>query len=285
MRGIDGPLFLGIDTHALAEPAQASVLEVRAANGVVVMLAPPGEYTPAPAVSRAILKYNRGRSAGFANGIVVMPSRNPPDSGGIKYNPPTGGPAGEDITRWIDAAANGMLEAGLAGVSRVSLSKALNAATTHWCNFLAMYIDDLTDVMGFFSSGPRLRRAAINRRPGRQAVAAARRRSEARTLPMPVGGGAVDSALRMSTGRLPVRSCPDPGAIARHSANTGQQIIEAHRSPDSGQRGMNEAHPHGCRLARNGLRHACQCICRGGLYAESRAACLRDKVRFVPRDR
>ncbi|WDD90388.1 phosphoglucomutase (alpha-D-glucose-1,6-bisphosphate-dependent) (plasmid) [Burkholderia sp. FERM BP-3421] len=147
LRGIDGPLFLGIDTHALSEPAQASVLEVLAANGVVVMLAPPGEYTPTPAVSRAILKYNRGRNAGFADGMVVTPSHNPPDNGGIKYNPATGGPAGEEVTRWIEAAANELLEAGLAEVNRVSLSKASNAATTHRYDFLATYIDDLADVI------------------------------------------------------------------------------------------------------------------------------------------
>ncbi len=145
--GIDGPLFLGIDTHALSEPAQASVLEVLAANGVEVMLAPPGEYTPTPAVSRAILKYNHGRSAGLADGIVVTPSHNPPDNGGIKYNPATGGPAEEAVTRWIETVANDLLEAGLAGVSRVSLSKASNAATTHRYDFLAAYVDDLASVI------------------------------------------------------------------------------------------------------------------------------------------
>ncbi|MCA8095494.1 phosphoglucomutase (alpha-D-glucose-1,6-bisphosphate-dependent) [Burkholderia anthina] len=154
--GIDGPLFLGIDTHALSEPAQASVLEVLAANGVEVMLAPPGEYTPTPAVSRAILKYNRGRSAGLADGIVVTPSHNPPDNGGIKYNPATGGPAGESVTQWIETAANDLLEARLAGVSRVSLSTASNAATTHRYAFLATYVDDLASVidMGTLCGAP-----------------------------------------------------------------------------------------------------------------------------------
>jgi len=145
--GIHGPVFVGIDTHALSEPAQASVLEVLAANGVEVMLAPPGEYTPTPAVSRAILTYNRGRNAGFADGVVVTPSHNPPDNGGIKYNQATGGPAGEDVTRWIEAAANDLLEARLAGVSRASLSTASNAATTHRYDFLAAYVDDLASVI------------------------------------------------------------------------------------------------------------------------------------------
>lgn len=145
--GIDGPLFLGIDTHALSEPAQASVLELLAANGVEVMLASPGEHTPTPAVSRAILKYNHGRSAGFADGIVVTPSHNPPDNGGIKYNPATGGPAGEAVTRWIETAVNDLLEAGLAGVSRISLSKASDAATTHRYEFLTAYVEDLAGVI------------------------------------------------------------------------------------------------------------------------------------------
>ena len=99
-QGIDGPLFLGIDTHALSEPACASALEVLAANGVEVMIAQNGEYTPTPAVSHAIVAYNRGRTAGFADGIVVTPSHNPPESGGFKYNPPGGGPADETVTGW-----------------------------------------------------------------------------------------------------------------------------------------------------------------------------------------
>ncbi len=113
--GIDGPLFLGIDTHALSQPACASALEVLAANGVEVMLATHDEYTPTPAISHAILAHNRGRTSGLADGIVVTPSHNPPDNGGFKYNPPNGGPAGEDVTGWIEAAANGLLERALDG--------------------------------------------------------------------------------------------------------------------------------------------------------------------------
>ena len=107
--GIDGPLFLGIDTHALSQPAAASALEVLAAHGVDVMLAEGDEYTPTPAVSHAILCYNRGRTTGLADGIVVTPSHNPPDNGGFKYNPPNGGPAHADITGWIEKAANVMM--------------------------------------------------------------------------------------------------------------------------------------------------------------------------------
>ena len=146
-QGIDGPLFLGIDTHALSEPAFASALEVLAANGVEVMIAQIGEYTPTPAVSHAILVYNRDRPAGLADGIVVTPSRNPPESGGFKYNPPNGGPADETVTGWIEAAANALLEGKLDGVLRVPLSKALRATTTHRHDFLNAYVGDLLNII------------------------------------------------------------------------------------------------------------------------------------------
>jgi phosphoglucomutase len=146
-RGIDGPLFLGIDTHALSVPACASAVEVLAANGVEVMLARNDEYTPTPAVSHAILKYNRGRGTGLADGIVVTPSHNPPDNGGFKYNPPNGGPADETVTGWIETAANGLLEHNLKGVKRMPLAKALRAATTHRYDFLRNYVSDLGKVV------------------------------------------------------------------------------------------------------------------------------------------
>ena len=146
-KGIDGPLFLGIDTHALSAPACASALEVLAANGVDVMLAAYDEYTPTPAISHAILAHNRGRSSGLADGIVVTPSHNPPRDGGFKYNPPNGGPADQDSTGWIEAQANRLLEAQLAGVLRVSHAKALNAATTHRHDFLDAYVGDLGNVI------------------------------------------------------------------------------------------------------------------------------------------
>ena len=115
---ISGPLFLGIDTHALSESACASGLEVLAANGVNVMLATNDEYTPTPAISHAILSYNRGRRAGFADGIIITPSHNPPRDGGYKYNPPNGGPADQKTTDWIEAAANRYLEGKLRGIKR-----------------------------------------------------------------------------------------------------------------------------------------------------------------------
>ena len=145
--GIDGPLFLGMDTHALSAPACATALEVCAANGVVVMLASDDEYTPTPAVSHAILGYNRGRTQGFADGIVVTPSHNPPRDGGIKYNPPHGGPAGKEVTHWIEDEANRLLASGLDGVRRTPHAEALRASTTRRHDFLDAYVADLSSVI------------------------------------------------------------------------------------------------------------------------------------------
>ena len=146
-QGIDGPLFLGIDTHALAAPASASALEVLAANGVHVMLAGGNEYTPTPVISHAILTYNRGRKRGLADGIVITPSHNPPGDGGFKYNPPSGGPADTDITGWIEARANEFLATGLQGVRRIRLEQALRAATTHQHDYVSAYTNDLGRVL------------------------------------------------------------------------------------------------------------------------------------------
>jgi phosphoglucomutase len=144
---IDGPLFLGIDTHALSEPAARSALEVLAANGVDVQLAEHDEYTPTPAVSQAILNYNRGRRSGLADGIVITPSHNPPEDGGFKYNPPHGGPAGTDVTRIIETAANDSLRAALCDVKRVPYAKALQASTTHRFDYLNLYVRELGEVL------------------------------------------------------------------------------------------------------------------------------------------
>lgn len=144
---IDGPLFLGMDTHALSAPAHASALEVLAANGVDVMIAQGDEYTPTPVVSHAILTYNHGRKAGLADGIVITPSHNPPHDGGFKYNPPNGGPAGSAVTAWIEAKANHFLENGLLGVKRCSFDKALRSSTTHQHDYLNAYVADLSSVI------------------------------------------------------------------------------------------------------------------------------------------
>jgi phosphoglucomutase len=145
--GTDGPLFLGIDTHALSVPACASALEVLAANGVDVMLSEHDEYTPTPAVSHAILTYNLGRTTGRADGIVVTPSHNPPEDGGFKYNPPHGGPADTGVTQQIEAEANQLLKAGLAGVKRMPVERALRAPTTHRHDYRSAYVGDLGNVI------------------------------------------------------------------------------------------------------------------------------------------
>lgn len=146
-QGIDGPLFLGIDTHALSQPAFDSALEVLAANGVPTRIAAGGEFTPTPAISHAILVHNRGRERGLADGIVITPSHNPPQDGGFKYNPPNGGPADTAVTGAIERRANALLDAGLAGVRRHAQARA--AASTREHDFLSAYVDDLRDVIDF----------------------------------------------------------------------------------------------------------------------------------------
>ena len=145
-QGITGPLFLGFDTHALSAPAFASSLEVLAANDVEVMIANGDEYTPTPALSHAILTYNRGRTSALADGIVITPSHNPPDSGGFKYNPPNGGPADTQITGWVQDEANRLLAAHLDGVRRITLGRARSSPTTHSHDFLNSYVSDLANV-------------------------------------------------------------------------------------------------------------------------------------------
>ncbi len=146
-QGTTGPLFLGIDTHALSEPARATTLEVLAANGVTVLLDTADGYTPTPAVSHAILTHNRTRPAALADGIVVTPSHNPPADGGFKYNPPHGGPADSTATGWIERRANALLAAGLEGVRRIPYARALAADTTGRYDFLGRYVDDLPAVL------------------------------------------------------------------------------------------------------------------------------------------
>lgn len=144
---INGPLFLGLDTHALSMPAYASAIEVLAGNGVDVMLAHHDEYTPTPALSFAIIAHNRGRTTALADGIIITPSHNPPASGGFKYNPPNGGPADTDITRWIEDRANTYLQNALQGIRRLTLAQALRATTTHRHDYLNTYVSELDQVL------------------------------------------------------------------------------------------------------------------------------------------
>ena len=145
--GIDGPLFLGMDTHALSEAAFATAVEVLAANGVETMIDEHGGYTPTPVISHAILTYNRGRQTGLADGIVISPSHNPPDEGGFKYNPANGGPADQDVTRWIEKAANDFLTAKLSGILRMPYERARHAACFHAHDYIAPYVADLGNIV------------------------------------------------------------------------------------------------------------------------------------------
>jgi len=144
---IAGPLFMGMDTHALSEPAFVSALEVLAANGVEVMIDQDRGYTPTPVISHAILRYNRGRRSGLADGIVVTPSHNPPEDGGFKYNPPSGGPADTEVTGWVEQTANALLAEGLRAVHRMPYERARRAATTHLHDYITPYVDDLGNVV------------------------------------------------------------------------------------------------------------------------------------------
>jgi phosphoglucomutase len=144
---IDGPLYIGMDTHALSEPAFASALEVLAANGVDVMVDADNGYTPTPVISHAILNYNRGRRHGLADGIVITPSHNPPRFGGFKYDPPHGGPADTQVTEWIEQKANAFITEGLRGVARVPFERARSASTVHAFQYLDSYVRDLPSVI------------------------------------------------------------------------------------------------------------------------------------------
>jgi len=146
-QSIDGPLYIGIDTHALSEPAFASALEVLAANGVEVMVDAANGYTPTPVISHAILTYNRGRKRGLADGIVITPSHNPPRFGGFKYDPPSGGPADTHVTEWIEQQANAFIADGLRGVARVPFERARSASTVHPYQYLDSYVSDLPSVI------------------------------------------------------------------------------------------------------------------------------------------
>jgi phosphoglucomutase len=157
-QSINGPLFIGFDTHALSAPAFATALEVLAANSVEVMISTGDEYTPTPAISHAILTYNRGRETGLADGIVITPSHNPPDSGGFKYNPPNGGPADADVTQWIESRANDLLRSGAGAVGRIGFAAARRAATTHIHDYLQTYVADLGAILDMEAiRGARLR--------------------------------------------------------------------------------------------------------------------------------
>jgi phosphoglucomutase len=216
-QGIDGPLFLAKDTHALSEPAFASALEVLAANGVEVMIDQDGGYTPTPVLSHAILGYNRGRKTGLADGIVITPSHNPPEDGGFKYNPPHAGPADTATTGWIEDRANALMADGLREVSRIPYGMALKAPTTHPHDYITAYVEDLGEVVDM--EAIRAAHLAIGVDPlGGAGVAYWPRIAERYGLALSIVNTAVDPTFRFMTldwdGKIRM-DCSSPDAMAR----------------------------------------------------------------------
>jgi phosphoglucomutase len=215
--GIDGPLFLAKDTHALSEPAFATALEVLAANGLVVMIDQDDGYTPTPSLSHAILTYNRGRKEHLADGIVITPSHNPPEDGGFKYNPPDGGPADTEITGWIEDRANAALAGGVRSAARIPYEKALKASTTHRYDFVTAYVNDLDAVVEMeVIRGAKLK---IGVDPlGGAGVAYWGRIGERYGIPLTIVNKAVDPTFRFMTldwdGKIRM-DCSSPYAMAR----------------------------------------------------------------------
>ncbi len=215
-QGVDGPVLLGRDTHALSEPAMVSALEVLAANGVSVLIDSRDGYTPTPALSHAILSHNRSRSSGLADGIVVTPSHNPPDDGGFKYNPPNGGPADTDATGWIQDRANTLIAAGLKEVRRIPYARARTADTTGRYDYLAAYVDDLpavVDIDAIRGAGVRIGADPL----GGASVAYWDAIAERHSLDLTVVNPAVDPTFRFMTldwdGKIRM-DCSSPHAMA-----------------------------------------------------------------------
>ena len=239
-RGIDGPLYLGADTHALSEPAQVTALEVLAANGVHVLCDARGGYTPTPAVSRAILACNESARGPRADGIVVTPSHNPPSDGGFKYNPPDGGPAGTDITRWIQDRANELLAAGLAGVRRIPFARAAAADTTGRFDFLGEYVSALAqavDLAAVRAAGIRIGADPL----GGASVAYWGAIGEEYGLDLTVVNPAVDATFRFMTldwdGKIRM-DCSSPSAMAALIARQHDFTIATGNDTDADRHGI-----------------------------------------------
>ena len=240
VQGIDGPLFIGIDTHALSAPAFATALEVLAANGVDVMIDRDNGFTPTPAVSHAILVYNKGRRAGLADGIVVTPSHNPPEDGGFKYNPPNGGPADTSVTKWIEMEANRLLGAELAGVQRIPLERAKAAPTTHAFDYIESYVGDLHTVIDVdVLRGSRL---ALGVDPlGGAGVAYWGRIAERYDIPLTVVSDMVDPTFAFMTvdwdGKIRM-DCSSPYAMQRLIGMQSQFDVAWACDPDHDRHGI-----------------------------------------------
>lgn len=238
LQGTDGPLFLGVDTHALSEPARVSALEVLVANGVQVLIDSRDGYTPTPSVSHAILRHNHGRTTGLADGIVITPSHNPPGDGGFKYNPPHGGPADTDATTWIQDRANRLLASGLESVLRVSYTKAVEAAGRY--DFLGMYVDDLPSVVdldAIRAAGVRIGADPL----GGASVAYWGEIAERHRLDLTVVNPLVDPTWRFMTldwdGKIRM-DCSSPYAMASLIANRDKYDISTGNDADADRHGV-----------------------------------------------
>ncbi len=239
-QGIDGPLFLGIDTHALSESAVGSALEVLAANGVDVMIDDRDGYTPTPVVSHAILGHNRGRARGLADGIVVTPSHNPPEDGGFKYNPPNGGPADTQVTAWIQEQANALLADGLIGLKRIPFERACRAPTTHRHDYMDSYIGDLANTVDL--EVLRGARVALGVDPlGGAGVRYWGMIAERYALPLIVVSDAVDPTFRFMTvdwdGKIRM-DCSSPYAMQRLIALKNRFDVAWACDPDHDRHGV-----------------------------------------------
>ncbi|WP_214102662.1 phosphoglucomutase (alpha-D-glucose-1,6-bisphosphate-dependent) [Acrocarpospora catenulata] len=239
-QGVDGPLFLGADTHALSEPAKVSALEVFAANGVRVLIDSRDGYTPTPAVSHAILTHNRDRSGGQADGVVVTPSHNPPADGGFKYNPPHGGPAGGEATSWIQDRANALIAGGLKEVNRIPYERALRADGTGRYDFLGRYVDDLgavVDLAAIRKAGVRIGADPL----GGASVAYWGEIAERHRLDLTVVNPLVDPAWRFMTldwdGKIRM-DCSSPYAMASLIANRDAYDVSTGNDADADRHGI-----------------------------------------------
>ncbi|RZT77485.1 phosphoglucomutase [Micromonospora violae] len=239
-QGLDGPLFLARDTHALSAPAAVDALEVLAANGVTVLVDSRDGYTPTPALSHAILTHNRGRTSGLADGVVITPSHNPPDDGGFKYNPTNGGPADTDVTRWIQDRANTILAAGLKEVRRVTYARARAADTTGEYDFLASYVDDLPaaiDMDAIRAAGVRIGADPL----GGASVAYWGEIAERHRLDLTVVNPTVDPTWRFMTldgdGKIRM-DCSSPNAMASLIAARADYQISTGNDADADRHGI-----------------------------------------------
>jgi phosphoglucomutase len=239
-KGISGPLFIGRDTHALSEPAFITTLEVLAANDVDAMVDSGGGYTPTPAVSHAILTHNRGRTSGLADGIVITPSHNPPEDGGLKYNPPTGGPADTTVTRWIEERANRVLEEHLNDVQRHSYERARHAPTSHAYDYVASYVNDLGSVIDMDVVGHSKLRIGVDPLGG-ASVAYWQPIAERFGLDLQVVNPAVDPTFRFMPldwdGRIRM-DCSSPHAMATLIGLRSRFDVAFGNDPDSDRHGI-----------------------------------------------